>query len=582
MRLGESEARVLLAVGAYEELGIKPTYGDIARATGRSLSRVRAIVAELLSRDPKVIQKISEDPVVRLSLTAKGWEIYRSLKKSIEGAGVLEPYILIEKFDNKIYSSSERKKFLGSVVVEIDTVVPALNLKEITKRLREGWGPRFLYGLSLELATATQIASASGIGTVEFKDLSRQAINVPIRIARVTEVSLPPHIEGVIIPLRRVLDMLSNVSIWPGKAEARDVVSYAEEADALGLVRLVKSETIGDAYLEPRLRTGIEVVDRLLDVGFNVLVANPTRAWIPILTVYGDVTTKFPTVEEVLDGRTPLLSVLQDIVKKERVERWVKHMLGLGKSLKIPALAVDAPYRTLGVISVVKIGDERRLLSLTAARRIIGRSVGGGDSINELYRQAEKRVRGVLEGSGVYANILKTFIEKGFLNKDEAYKLARTYIGDKPEVALRDLESVGLIHSTNIGYYSAWTITPVYDEMSEPARDLLAWMYLELQGHEREVYDGILRRLVERGEADIASQLDFKHLVRVIRSLSSLEKMGLIRFEGEERVRVTDDNARKLLQTAYIAIMLGKKLIDVPHENKRVDIREVIANEIPP
>lgn len=36
-RLGESRARIIIAIGFYEDLGISPTYEDLARATGRAL-----------------------------------------------------------------------------------------------------------------------------------------------------------------------------------------------------------------------------------------------------------------------------------------------------------------------------------------------------------------------------------------------------------------------------------------------------------------------------------------------------------------------------------------------------------------
>ncbi|MCE4602497.1 MAG: hypothetical protein F7B18_04860 [Desulfurococcales archaeon] len=584
--LGEAHARIILAVGAYQELGVEPEYGDIARATNRSLSRIRAVVSELLRSNHNLIKKVPDTPV-KILLTEKGKRVYKELKASIlkNAEEVIEPSKLIKLFEDRIYTDSRQKKSFGSVEVAIDTVVPALKLREVTENLKRGFGPSLLYGLSIELATATQIASASGIGSISFNELSRQVINVPIRVARVTDVSLPPHIEGSIIPMERARGALRSVTIWPEKSRGRDIYSYAVEADALGLVKVAKSGK-DEVYLQPKLNTGIDVIDKLSAIGFDVLASNPTRAWLPILSVYGDVTTQFPTKEEVLSGSTPLLGILGDVVGPSKVERWTKHMLGLQKSLNIPALNVGAPYKTLGIIDVIKVGDESRLLSLTVARRIIGRNVKNlleeeGYNINQIYRTVEEKIRRILEDTGAYAYVLKEFIRNGFMDRIQALEVARRHIDSNPERILKDLEKLGFIYSVGTGYYSAWTITPIYYEEDETLRTLLAWLSKELRSFGNEMYEEIIRKLIENGEVDIVN-LESRTLIRVVRGLSILEKMGLVQFIGDETVKVTSDKARKLLTTAYIEKKLGVEIGSItPYERKKLpDIKETIIDKL--
>lgn len=580
VKIGEAGARVILAVGAYQELGIKPEYGDIARATNRSLSRVRTLVFELLRNN--LVKKASDKPV-RVTLTENGEKIYKELKTAILGEAkrVIEPSKLVKLFEDRIYADTKRKKFIGTVIVTIDTVVPSLKLKDIIERLKESFGPSLLYGMSMELATAAQIASASSIGNVPFSELSKQVINVPIRIARVTDLSLPPHIEGTAIPLERARGILRSVTIWPGKIKFRDVLSYAREADALGLIKVTMSRRTG-VYLHPRLKTGIDVVDRLSAIGFDVLTSLPSRAWLPVLSIYGDVTTRFPTIEEVLSGETPLLNILRDVIGTSKVERWTRHMLGLKKSLDVPALSVEAPYKTLGVISVVKVGDEKKLLTLTVARKILGRTLLKEEyNVKQIFKEAEHRIKRILEDSGAYAYVLKEFIEHGFVERDQALEIARRYVDENPEKTLRDLESLGFIHSIGTGYYSAWTITPIHHEEDESLRTLLAWLSRELRSFGHEMYEEIIRRLIEHGEVNIAN-LEPRTLIRVVRGLSMLEKVGVTRFEGDEIVKVTGSKARKLLTIAYIEKMLSIGITPItPRERrKRPDMKEIIVNEI--
>lgn len=103
MKIGESYARMILAIGAYEDIGIEPTYKDIARATNRSLSRVRTAANKIMKEGLAI--KVSENPV-KLKLTEKGREIYKQIRSEIVGQignAKVYPSQLIKKFDEKLY-----------------------------------------------------------------------------------------------------------------------------------------------------------------------------------------------------------------------------------------------------------------------------------------------------------------------------------------------------------------------------------------------------------------------------------------------------------------------------------------------
>ncbi|ADM27503.1 hypothetical protein Igag_0672 [Ignisphaera aggregans DSM 17230] len=585
MKIGESYARMILAIGAYEDIGIEPTYKDIARATNRSLSRVRTAANKIMKEGLAI--KVSENPV-KLKLTEKGREIYKQIRSEIVGQignAKVYPSQLIKKFDEKLYEDYRRIRFFGDVAVSADVVVSKLKLPEVVKALGERFGPALLFGYVAELATAVQIASASAIGSIPFNSLSKQIINAPIRVARVTDVALPPHMEGTVIPLERAVRSLSFVSLWPNRTSYRDVKSYAEEADALGLIRMVKGLQDDEVFLEPRLKTGIDVVEKISTIGFDTLTAVPSRAWIPMLTIYGDITTRFPTLQELQSAETPMLSVIRDIVGLDRIEKWVNHVLGIKKSMKVPALTMEAPYDTFGVVKLIKISDEQRLLTLTVARRIVGEALQEDSfNLNSVYSRAEERIRRVLVDSGIYGEILKEFIREGFIGSEEAERIIKKYVDENPIVILKDFESLGFIQPVGFGYYSAWTITPLHHNQNETIRTLLAWLAKELRslGRDEEfnqiLYENVLRNLIERGEVNISTIQPYKALVRVARSLTTLEKMGIVKFEGDEVVKVTDNNARRLLMQAYIEHRLGLGLALEPYEKqKKPKLDEIVA-----
>jgi DNA-binding MarR family transcriptional regulator len=591
VQIGEALARLIMALGFCEDLALKPTYEDLARATGRSLSRIRSIVSEAEAKGLKLLEvRPRKDGKIELSLSPKGKEVYESLLNAVRCASgqPQAPQDAVKRLDRLLYADRSAKKPLGSCTVTIDAVVPALRIPEVMERLKESKevGSRILSGLASELATAVEQASYGYISSVGYNELAKTVINVPLRITRVLEVSLPPHIERTLMLLDRIKESLKGISIWPGEAAARSVYGYAREADALGLVRLIGDRAQG-AALEPRLGTGLEVIDRVAEVGFDVLAVNPSRAWIPALFVYGDATLQFPTVEELLDCRTKLLNILKDVVGYERCRKWVEHALGIKKHLpKTPALAQDATYDTFGVLRVVRLGDEKRVISFTAARRIARKDVPGG-SFNEVLSIAEKKVENVVKVSGIYGELLKRISKEGFLSADQLIREARKTIEDHKaevtaEAAIRELERHGFIQATALGYYSAWTLTPIHEHADETGRALLAWIAKEvLTPERREVMNKIIEILIGKGEVDVAEVVgDARTLASVLKRLWLLERAGLVSSpDGATTIKVLGGKRRKLLETAYLGFHLGLKIpqMSVEESNREPDLGEIIV-----
>jgi DNA-binding MarR family transcriptional regulator len=597
-RLGESRARIIIAAGFYEDLGISPTYEDLARATGRSLSRIRSIVSEMLKEEPKLIEVCEGEEGRRVvRLTAEGREVYEDLLKAVkarEGEAPQTPQDAVRKLDRVLYSSSKPRKFFGDrTIVQIDTVVPALNIPEIVRRLKEAKeaGPRTLTGLSSELAVAAEQAAHAGLSKgVEYSDLAKTIINVPLRVVRVLETSLPPHIEQAPLPLESIIDTLRSVSLWPGEVEVKRVYDYAFEADALGLVKLARApRDIEKSIVMPRLGTGLQVVDRVSEIGFDVIAATPSRAWIPALTIYGDATTRFPTLEQLLGCETPLLKIVSDVVGRERCERWVKHALNIEAQpgFKMPALARgNKVEKTFGVLDVVKLGDERRVLSWSAARRIVGTSFeGSGGGLANVLEEAKRRIEGIIKRSGFYGEILKKVSTWAFMHSEELKKVVseelRKYnVSGTEEAIIRELERFGFVQAVSGDYYySAWTVAPIYEYADENLRALLVWVSREVFADRREILTEIIKDLIEKKSVDILYKVpDRKTLISVAKRLGRLEKARLIRFLDESTISVASEEARKLLETAYIGVRIGLYVPYIEVE-EREPLGDVVAEE---
>jgi DNA-binding MarR family transcriptional regulator len=603
LRIGESWARVIVAVGFYEDLGISPTYEDLARATGRSLSRIRSVISEISRKEPRFAEvSKDEEGRKRVKLTAEGKRIYDELIRAVtarEGKPQA-PQDAVRKLDRVLYSNTAHYKPLGAyTVVVIDTVVPALKIPEIVKRLKEAEyiGPKYLTGLSSELATAAEQAAHFGLSQgVEYGDLAKTIINVPLRVVRVLEVSLPPHIERAPLPLRSIIEALKSVSLWPMRDRTSLIYRYVAEADALGLVKLSSSpRNVEEVIVSPRLYTGLHVVDRVSEIGFDVIASTPSRAWIPALTIFGDATTGFHSLEELLECRTRLLSIVSDIVGREKCEKWVKHTLNIEAQpgFKMPALARgNRVAKTFGVLEVVEHEGEKKVLSLSVARRIVGDSFKPGRGPMDIFSEAKKKVETIVKQSGFYGELLKKISTETFISTYELVKKVKdlhikyNVLGTE-EATIRELERFGFIQTVADNYYySAWTITPIHEYVDENARALLVWISREIltdqRKEQREIMTEIVRDLIERGSVDVLNKVsDRRTLILVAKKLGRLEKMQLIRFLDESTVSIASEEARKLLETAYIGSELGLQIPDVDIEERSRDVKleKVVVEE---
>jgi hypothetical protein len=599
IQIGESLARLTMAIGFYEKLlGREPSYEDLARATGRSLSRIRSIVSEAERKGLKLFEVLErKDGRKVLKLLEGGERVYEDLLDAVirDSGQPQSPRDAVKRLDKLLYSHTSAKKPFESCTVTVDAVVSALNMPMVVERLRElrEAGPRILSGLASELATAVEQASLAHISDVNYSELARTVINVPLRITRVLEVSLPPNVERTLMMLEKVEESLRGISAWPGRATARGIYDYAREADALGLVKLIGDRVQG-VFLQPRLGTGLEVIDKVAKVGFDVLAANPSRAWIPALFVYGDATLQLSTVEDLLDCRTKLLSTLKDVVGYERCRRWVEHALGIKKHLpRTPALAQGADYRSFGVLRTVRLGDEKWIIPFTVARRIVVKDAP--KDFNEMFNKAAKKVERIVKVSGVYGETLKKIGKEGFMAKVQLEREIEKIIKDcgatlSAEEVTKELEEHGFIQHTGLGYYSAWTLTPIHDYADETSRALLAWTAMETFTPEHgDVISEAVQILIKKGKVDIAEVVnDQRTLISVIKRFWFLERAGLL-VPSDEReptvLKIQEDGSgrsRKLLETAYLGFVLGQKIhhIEVEERSKKPDLGEVIAEEV--
>jgi hypothetical protein len=579
IELGEAAARIILAIGALQEHGIEPSYADLVRITGKSPSRVRTIVSELASRHPSLVAK-KRGKIVWLSLTEEGWRVYRELKRAILGSEdrLVEPSMLIKMFDELLYSrAGDKSATLGRITVTFDSAASAANISIVARRLRDAVGATRLFGMAMELAGAAEAAAGSGVGDVSLKELVQQGINAVLRVARAGDIALPPHVLGRPVSLEDAVKTLRPLALWPADVSRRIARGYADEADAMGLLRVIKGRGWSGIYLQPRLESAAAVVGKVLKQGFEVLVTSAARSWMPAIVLYADVAEELPTAEQVVNGETRLLKIVKETMNPVRLWRWVEHLLGLRLALKIPALASGATFDTLGVIHLVEVDGEVRLVPLTAGRRLLLRGLPEIPVVGEVYPAVRRRAERLVEETGFYGLLIRDLAVKGFAGREEALRAAKRYGSNNPERDVRELAGLGFIYPTAEGCYSAWTVAPLRSPEEEAYRTLQAWLARELRllGRE-EVYEDIVKPLAKRGEASIAS-LQASLAVKAAKLLEEMERMGVAKIEGDT-LKAPSREAQWMLAKAYIEWKLSRELTctEPLEPRERPNLKEVL------
>ncbi|MCC6021446.1 MAG: hypothetical protein LM577_08810 [Thermoproteaceae archaeon] len=620
IQIGEAKARLVAVVGFYEEVyGLYAKYGDIARATGRSLNRARTMAHEArreglveifecgdrtaASKARKTgFSEAEKMGLVCVRLTERGWHVYTALKAVVAQKLGREPadvFEFVKALDEILYASYSGMAIVSIPVgpgVEIKVGAFAAKMRELTGTLRERLGvraPAVITGVASELVGAAEQAASLAAelnleNFVTFGKLSETILNVPLRVVRLLEVSLPPNIARQPLPLSRIEEELRRVALWPARA-SRKVYDYAVEADHYGLVSVIGRGS--DAIVSPRLPSGLSVVDKVTGIGFDVIAAAPTRFSIPVLAIYGDAVRHFPTVEELLECRTEMLSAIADVVGPSRCIRWVEHALGVRKHLETPALALEAQYETLGMMSKVKVKDEERVLALTVARRIVGRNLervereGGG--LKNMLDAARKEIKGVLERSGPLRELLLETIKRGWISWSEAEQILKRMGVDESKVTryLSELRGLSFLYETAAGYISAWTLMPIFGEIDDKMRQVLAWLHANVLNREDpyapRVSDAI-RALVETGRASLEGLVgSVKDALALGRRFELLARLGAVELdESSLEVRIAEprERNRRLLEAAYIGFMTGMEPPDVKPEGREPELREYVAS----
>jgi hypothetical protein len=594
LKLGESKCRAILIIGYYQEdLGIGyATYEDIVALSGRSLSRARNIVNEMLKDEElrELIKVQRSGKSVKLMLTQKGLEVYHTLKNSIEKHGIkLDSRNLIPEFDKMIYKDTKMKTIKSNgitIKISIDYVVPNLKLPDlvdkIIKELKNG--EQLLVGVAVELANAAQIYAIENKENKNIlSDLTRTIINVPIHLSRTLDTSLPPHIYATPMDIEKIKEKISLFSVWTRGVSLNDIINYVKEGEAYGIVKLYSSpNNIKDSVVEPIAGTGIDAVSRLINQGFSVITAIPSRAWLPALSIYADITSRFPTVDEILSGEGNLTKLLLEHIGEYRYKRWAEHMLGINRHMKTRNL------RELGAIDIFEINGERRVLSLTVARHVL-RNLGHKNTernTESMLKEAEKIISKVLGDGGDKARIILEVIKRGFISEQEMNEIIKDKIGTSDLSQITkikwDISKLGFIMPVGTGYYSAWTISPIFEQEDETLRGIYVWADKELSEVSSTNDLDILQKLIVKEEISLESEIgsNIKKIAKLSSLFSRLEAMGIVIFDKDNlTVKLTNKPRSKvIIQTALVEKMLGVRLVSI--EPYKGDEKDMISSMI--
>jgi len=594
-RMGESKARVILIVGYYQETIGYATYEDIAALSGRSLSRVRDIVNKMI-KDPQLSKLISvekEEKGVKIRLTDDGLKVYRLLKnyveKEAEREGTkLHAGNLISIFDRAIYRDTKSKTVSsGDVMVKIviDNQVANLNLPKLIQDIINSIenSEQLLVGVAVELVNAAQIYAIEQNRSV-LAELNKSIINVPIRISRILDVSLPPHVYANPMPLEEVMKYMSLFTVWTRGISINDVIRYAKEGETFGILKLYfNPNATKDVVIEPRAGTGIDAVSRLTKQGFEVIASMPSRAWLPALSIYADITSRFPTVEEILNGEGRFTKLLMEHIGRERYRKWAEHMLGERMGLTRMKLTL----KKLGAIDIFPVNGERRVLSLTAARHLLQGTLQDKSIDSEsILKIAEERIRKTLEEGGDVAKIILEVVRRGFVTEEEMRNIIKNIIGENNESRINrikwDIQRLGFVAPAGNSYYSAWTISPIFEQEDETLRGIYVWADRELSKISTGENLNVIRKLITTGEINLENEVgdDRRMFAKFVSIFSRLSSMGIVQFDEENlTVKLSDKpRSRIILHTALLEKMLGVRLISL--EPRKGDENNIISTII--
>ena len=564
--IGEGAARVLLAIGGMSEFKGYATYEDIARITNLSLSRARTWVDRLKKEYggiPPLVRIEHHGKFARVSLTSEGLKYYREIRSKLDPQGSFTLSQLIEELNNFLYKNTRRIKKLGNVSIMVDTAVPVLRIPELVEKIKREYGPVLLYGVALELVGDTERAIHEGIATnINFNDLVTRILNVPVRVSRVTDVSLPPNVFGCPMDLDQLKTKLSFTAVWHKYMKTRDITSYLKEAEGYGYVGVLgrKGEKI---LVEPRVSPGLRVIERVADAGFSTLVGLPSRGWIPHLLFYQAMSSSLLTVDDVLSGTGhKSLELMRDHFKTGRYVRWAKHVLGRERKMRIPT------FRDLGVINIIKIDDEEYILTASAARRLLPPELKKEVTpLKVALERTEKTLEKILSTSGPQGEILKIILGKRYVKREELEKLVCEKMkadGSKAKKEIQNFVSLGILHPTQFGYYSSMSMTPIIDEQDELYRSIYVWVdrELEIPGEESSL-KFVLEKLVNKGRCNIYDEAGSKKEVgKIVKSLTMLRMMGVLAELDVDSGEVTVDKeiGRRLLTVVLIEKLIGYRL----------------------
>jgi len=145
-----------------------------------------------------------------------------------------------------------------------------------------------------------------------------------------------------------------------------------------------------------------------------------------------------------------------------------------------------------------------------------------------------------------------------------------------------DISKLGFIMPVGTGYYSAWTISPIFEQEDETLRGIYVWADKELSEVSSTNDLDILQKLIVKEEISLESEIgsNIKKIAKLSSLFSRLEAMGIVIFDKDNlTVKLTNKPRSKvIIQTALVEKMLGVRLVSLePHKgDEKVMISSMI------
>jgi len=421
--IGEGSARTLLAIGKLEERKGYASMMDLTSATLLSISSIEKILSRLERN--KLIHRESIGKDVKVTLTEKGWNIYKLIIQNIGDAYSVDE--IIELFDSKIMSINTLRIDVGPITIRVNPQINQLKLRNLFNVMDLQYFGKELLASILTLQTDLDLALSGGIiSEGEYNSLSNKFFNDVLALAKSINLAMIPVIYMRPRNIAWLTSKLTTMYTWVAtigkvhRKRTRILLNVALEAKRFGFLEF---KDLGiKTVINPRSN-----LNSLIEVAANAASKSIIRSsnkyqWFAAF-IYHELSLNAPLrydelftppsrsllriIKEIMDQ--DYTSLIESLVFSGRVS-----LTRMGKDIKVGRAIIR------GLINLYRIRGENFLIPLSLGRVLLWKDINYEDP-HQVAKVFIKRLEDVIGDRGVYGMILKTSMALGIATINEIY-----------------------------------------------------------------------------------------------------------------------------------------------------------------